>query len=216
MDDVAERTDVVIIGAGPAGLATAIELGDRSVAAIVAERRPDSSDHPRATALTEGTMETLRRWGVEGDVRRAGFPSEHAMSIRASLIGREIFRAPLDDHAWTCAQDRLEPILADRAQEAGARIRYGCELRSTKSSEGGVAVNVSGAGGRSRRTIRAQYAVGADGAHSAVREQSGMLMTRFKSSGTGSASCFTHRSESTQGARPLWCTASGTHRRVAS
>lgn len=184
MDDDLQRTDVLIIGAGPAGLATAVELADRGVSALVVERRPDSSDHPRATALTAETMATLCRWGVDGNVRRAGFPSEHAMSIRPCLVGPELFRVPFDDHVWTCAQDRLEPILGDRAQTAGVLIEYGCELVSTHFVDGGVVATVGGSDGSSSRKVRARYLVGADGAYSAVREQGGIRMTRIREYGS--------------------------------
>jgi putative polyketide hydroxylase len=183
MDDNLERTDVLIVGAGPAGLATAVELADRGIGTVVLERRPDSCDHPRATALTAETMDTLRRWGVESNVNRAGFPSEHAMSIRPCLVGPELFRVPFPDHVWTCAQDRLEPILAGRARTAGAVIRYGCEAVHTQSVEDGVVATIEGLDGRSSTNVRARYLVGADGAHSPVREQSGIRMTRIQEFG---------------------------------
>jgi len=47
-----ERVQVLIAGAGPAGLAAAVDLADRGHAPVLLELRPDSSSHPRATALT--------------------------------------------------------------------------------------------------------------------------------------------------------------------
>jgi putative polyketide hydroxylase len=183
VDDHVERTDVLIVGAGPAGLATAVELADRGIHSLVLERRPDSSDHPRATALTAETMDTLRRWGVESDVRGAGFASEPAMSIRPCLVGPELFRVPFPDHVWTCAQDHLEPILAERARTAGAVIRYACDAVHSAPVEDGVVATVAGYDGHPYTKVKARYAVGADGAHSAVREQSGMTMTRVQEFG---------------------------------
>lgn len=183
MDDNLERIDVLIVGAGPAGLATAVEVADRGIAALVVERRPDSSDHPRATALTAETMATLDRWGIARSVRRAGFASVHAMSIRPCVVGPELSRVPFPDHVWTCAQDHLEPILAERARTAGAVIRYGCEAVRAHSIEGGVVATIAGPDGLSSATVRARYVVGADGAHSAVREQSGIRLTRIQEFG---------------------------------
>jgi putative polyketide hydroxylase len=183
MDDDLERTDVLIVGAGPAGLAAAVELADRGIAALVLERRPNSSDHPRATAVTAETMNTLQRWGVESHVHRAGFPSEHVMSIRPTLVAPELLRVPFPDHVWTCAQDRLEPILVQRARAAGAVIRYGCEVVTTQPVHDGIVASVASPGGRPAARMRARYVVGADGTHSAVREQSGIRMTRIREFG---------------------------------
>jgi putative polyketide hydroxylase len=105
------------------------------------------------------------------------------MSIRPCLVGPELFRVPFPDHVWTCAQDHLEPILAERARGAGAVIRYGSQAVRLASGADGVAVTVADDDGSPATTVQARYAVGADGAHSAVREQSGMTMTRVQEFG---------------------------------
>ena len=75
-----DAVDVLVVGAGVAGLATGLVLGQLGVSALVIERRTDWSSHPRATALTGATMELLRNWGVEPEVREAGFASVPVMS----------------------------------------------------------------------------------------------------------------------------------------
>ena len=56
MTETVEQARVLIVGAGAAGLAAAIGLADRGLAPLVVERRAGAAAHPRATALTAGTM----------------------------------------------------------------------------------------------------------------------------------------------------------------
>ena len=64
-------TDVVIIGAGPVGLAAAIELGLRGVRCIVVERNDRVGYSPRAKTTNVRTREHLRRWGIADTLRQA-------------------------------------------------------------------------------------------------------------------------------------------------
>ena len=59
-----ENTDILIVGAGPGGLATALTLGSYGIETLLVERRVTPSQLPRANTLSTGTMELLRRWGV--------------------------------------------------------------------------------------------------------------------------------------------------------
>src|SRR6476620_6469020 len=62
---IREEFEVVVVGAGPGGLASAGTLGSYGVETLVVERRASSSTLPRATVASTATMELLRRWGLE-------------------------------------------------------------------------------------------------------------------------------------------------------
>jgi 2-polyprenyl-6-methoxyphenol hydroxylase-like FAD-dependent oxidoreductase len=65
----AQEVPVLVAGAGPAGLATAIELTRHDVPTLLVERRTRLSSHPRATVLSLRSMEIVRAWGLEAGVR---------------------------------------------------------------------------------------------------------------------------------------------------
>ena len=64
-----EDVPVVVVGAGPAGLAAAIALSHLGVETTLVERRAELSSLPRATAVSLRSMELIRSWGVEEAVR---------------------------------------------------------------------------------------------------------------------------------------------------
>jgi putative polyketide hydroxylase len=104
------------------------------------------------------------------------------MSIRSCLTGPEIQRVPFPGHVWACAQDYLEAILARRAVAAGARLRYGAELVGLRPADGALLATVAAPPAPST-TIRARYVIGADGAHSAVRQAAGIATSRARTFG---------------------------------
>ena len=65
------RNNVLIVGAGPVGLALAIELGHQGIACTIVERNDRVGYAPRAKSTNVRTRELLRRWGIADELRAA-------------------------------------------------------------------------------------------------------------------------------------------------
>ena len=66
------EVDVVVVGAGAAGLAAAVALGRHDVSTLLVERRTEPSMLPRATVISTRSMELLRAWHLEDEIRAGG------------------------------------------------------------------------------------------------------------------------------------------------
>jgi putative polyketide hydroxylase len=67
----AEHYDVVVVGAGPSGLTTAVALARAGTSVLVVEKHRGLSRFPKATGLRPRTMEIVRSWGLEDAVLAA-------------------------------------------------------------------------------------------------------------------------------------------------
>lgn len=180
---------VLVVGGSLVGLSTAMLLGHYGVRSLAIERHRGTAIHPRAAQISQRTMEIFRTVGVEQVVMRASeeqFVQDGAILAVDTLAGREIatYIANLNAgvrHASPCqrvfiSQNLLEPLLKQRAQELGAELRFSTELVSFEQDGSGVTAEIRNSGGGALETVRAQYMVAADGAHSRVRDQLGIAM----------------------------------------
>ena len=178
------ETSVLIVGAGPAGLVTALGLARLGVESVVVERHPGTSIHPRATGINLRTMEILRQYGLESAVRAVAIDAEPIESLRPILIAPEVEVRrggfPLRHEAlavsptWVapCPQDVLEPVILDAAKATGrVQTWFGHEVESITQHEDGVEVRVRNRVTGDVTIVRSQYVVGADGTRSVVRRE---------------------------------------------
>lgn len=183
---------VVVIGAGPAGLAAAIELGHRGIACLVIEKSERAGLAPRAKTTHSRTREHLRRWGIADKLAEASpfgvdYPSHVAFVTR--LGGKLLHRfehaldcAPLRNEAFSeqgqwVPQYKLEAVLRHHAEELpSVRIRFGQELTGFQQDGEGVTLAIRDNLNRADWSLRAAYMIGADGARSMVRDAIGAKM----------------------------------------
>ncbi|MDF3299905.1 FAD-dependent oxidoreductase [Streptomyces tropicalis] len=173
---------VLIVGGSLVGLSTALFLAHHGVPCTLVERHPGTSIHPRAVGYYPRTAELLRQAGVEEAARReaSGFEAHRTRAGVTSLAGEVLFSKEeleggdeLDDltpsRLLLLPQDRLEPLLRDRAEELGADLRFGTELLSFAEDPEGVTAVLAGPDGGTS-SFRCSHLVACDGPRSTVRE----------------------------------------------
>src|SRR4030042_117813 len=74
-----QKTSVLIVGAGPVGLALAVELGWRGVNCMVVEQTDGTITTPKMNEVNARTMEFCRRWGMADEVLNCPFPGDHPL-----------------------------------------------------------------------------------------------------------------------------------------
>ncbi|MDA3645742.1 FAD-dependent monooxygenase [Saccharopolyspora indica] len=163
--DVAE---VVVVGAGPAGLMLAGELRLAGVEVVVLERLAEPTGESRGLGFTARTMELLDQRDL---LSRYG---EIATSSAGHFGGLGVDFSVLDGIHFSAngvSQARTEQILGDWVTELGADVRRGWELIGLTDDEDGVDVVARTPAGP--RHLRARYLIGCDGGRSTVRKLAG-------------------------------------------
>ncbi|MEC3974485.1 FAD-dependent oxidoreductase [Amycolatopsis sp. H20-H5] len=183
------QVDVVVVGAGPVGLSTALQLGRAGIRTLVVERHDGLAHHPKAVGVHARTMELFRQFGIADAVRRVGLPPERTLGIAwlTRMNGIELgtiflaedagkfaeFSAQSPEAPLFAPQHRVEPVLCAATTES-PQVELRMRTTVTEIVQGpdtAEVVLVTEDGGT--ETIRTRYVVAADGARSRIRERHG-------------------------------------------
>jgi 2-polyprenyl-6-methoxyphenol hydroxylase-like FAD-dependent oxidoreductase len=182
---------VLVVGAGPVGLALACELGWRGISCLVIDQGNGEIVFPAGEAINVRSMEHLRRWGIADKARHSEFPQDYPRNVVfvTRLLGHELARFERDSNnaaqakagryspeaAIWCPKKWFDPLLRDHATSLpGVSLRYGCRLDAFEQQGDGVRAIVSDVATGATHKIRSRYLAACDGARSQVRRQLGI------------------------------------------
>jgi 2-polyprenyl-6-methoxyphenol hydroxylase-like FAD-dependent oxidoreductase len=170
--------DVLIVGAGPAGLALATTLQRAGVSALIVDKLESGQNTSRAAVIHAHTLEVLEAIGVSGKLDQSGIKvTRFTLRDRDSTLVRLDFEELPSKyaHLLMLPQDVTERILRQALDAASRQVRWGCRVESLVEVADGVEATVQSPEGR--EVLRARYVVGADGMHSLVRKTAGIGFT---------------------------------------
>ncbi|MFE3182404.1 FAD-dependent monooxygenase [Streptomyces violascens] len=175
-----QETDVLVVGAGPTGLALAVVLRQAGLKVTVVERGTSRDQRTRAITLHAPTLEFLDALNLLAAVREQGLPLErisfhtHHGSYHGSLTGLD---SSVDGYL-NLPQPAYEELLEGVARDSGVDFRYGTTYMGhsggSHSPDEPLTVRLDGDSGPA--LVRCQYLVGCDGAGSQVRARLGSSM----------------------------------------
>ena len=171
------EADILVAGAGPAGLAVALQAHDHGAVVRVIDRRPEAVRPSRALILHARTLEVLRPLGVteellaRSDIRPAADLQLGSRVIRVALAGLALPDTAFP-HLSLVRQMDVEQVLAAALAERGVDVERGTELVRVRHGPDGVRAVLRSPAGTEQ--ARCGFLAGCDGPASVVRAQAGI------------------------------------------
>ena len=169
---IPERTEVLVVGAGPVGLAVAASLAGQGREVTVIDRQAAGANTSRASVVHPRTLEMLERIGVSKRMAELGI---HVEQFNIAEGDRTLVPVRFDDlpteypYVLMIPQSLTEQVLLERLKELGGTVHRPYVAVGVRQDADGAEVTLE-----SGEVIRAQYVVAADGMHSAIRDLAGL------------------------------------------
>ncbi|WP_411104330.1 geranylgeranyl reductase family protein [Streptomyces sp. cmx-4-9] len=162
-----EQAEVLVVGAGPAGSATALHLARAGVDVVLLEKSTFPRDKVCGDGLTPRGVQQLVRMGI--DINAPGWTRNRGMRWVSGGRQVDIDWPRLGSHpdfGLTRSRHDFDDILASHARAAGARLHTGVKVTAPSTDRAGRITGVSALAGPEKRPVhyRAPLVVAADGA----------------------------------------------------
>ncbi|WFR83472.1 FAD-dependent monooxygenase [Arthrobacter sp. Y-9] len=173
------EVDVVVVGAGPVGLYLAIDLAMRGVSVQLLDKARRPLRHSRASVLWPRQLELMQAIGVVDDLMDRGRAIEgvefHSNRHDLGQLRFSAIREAPYPFGLAISQEMTERMLVKRYEGDFGPLARSSEVVGLSQDASGVDLTVVTVG--RTENVRAKWVIGADGAHSAVRELAGITFT---------------------------------------
>jgi 2-polyprenyl-6-methoxyphenol hydroxylase-like FAD-dependent oxidoreductase len=169
--------DVIVAGAGPVGLLTALALAQGGARVTVLEKEPGIVESPRAAVYFPSTLIVLEELGLLGELNAIGFQNRsfgtHVPEFGySSVVTTEPIEGVPYDYQLHAGQHDVARVAMEHAQKLGVKVLFEHEVTGIEDGPGGVTLTAATPDGET--TLSAKWLLGADGARSAVRRLAGI------------------------------------------
>jgi len=174
-NDLPSSVGILIVGAGPTGLALGTALRSLDTPALLIDNQTEGANTSRAVVVHARTLEVLEPLGIVPAILAEGIKvPTFRVRDRDTILMTVEFGELQTPYPYTVMipQDRTEAILLERLRSLDGGVVRPVELVAIRPGADSVEADIVEDG--ARRTITARWLVGCDGAHSRVRDQAGI------------------------------------------
>ena len=184
------QTEVLVVGAGPVGLWTALVLAEKGLEVALIDRQAKTTARSYACALHPATLRLLDRLGLAHSVIERGRRIERIAFYDGAQRQAEIHISKLGGEfpfLLVLPQSALEGLLEQRLWTAGVPVHWNHRFEGFTEEQESISVTIEELEGTStgyivphwetvvknRSALRAEFLIGADGHNSMVRPRAG-------------------------------------------